>query len=152
MAVEDFLADHLKPGVRQFPVDDYGKVRLMHFSVNPAVTGDAGSTAQLLVLPHGRVRIIPQLSRFWNGIFGASRVLNIGHAAYLKELNATEAANATAFVSANDVSAAGTAKVLGTTRKYDMFSRKGIVVTAQVTGGTWPPGIVLEGFLAVVTE
>lgn len=152
MAVEDFLADHLKAGVRQFPVDDYGKLRLMHFSVNPTVIGDAGSTAQLLKLPHGRIRIIPQLSRFWNGVFGASRVLNIGHAAYTKEMGVDEAANVSAFVAANDVSGAGTAKVLGTTRKYDMFSRKGITVTAQVTGGTWPIGIVLEGFLAVVTE
>lgn len=152
MAVENFLADHLKPGVRQFPIDDYGKVRLMHFNVNPAVIGDAGSTANLLVLPHGRIRVIPQLSRFWHGIFGASRVLNIGHAAYQKEGGVDEAANVSAFVAANDVSAAGTAKVLGTTRKYDMFSRKGITITAQVTGGTWPIGIVLEGFLAVVTE
>lgn len=152
MAVEDFLAEHLKPGVRQFPVDDYGKLRLMHFSVVPAVIGDAGSTAKLLQLPHGRIRIIPNLSRFWNGVFGAARVLNIGHAAYQKEGGVDEAAVANAFVAANDVSAAGAAKVLGTTRKFDMFSRRGITVTAQVTGGTWPIGIVVEGYLAVVTE
>ena len=152
MAVEDFLAEHLKAGVRQFPIDDYGKVRLMHFNVVPAVTGDAGSTARLLVLPHGRIRLIPNLSRFWTGAFGASRVLNIGYAAYTKEGGVDEVADPDAFVAANDVSAIGTAKVLGTTRKYDMFSRKGITVTAQVTGGTWPSGTVLEGYLAVVTE
>lgn len=152
MAVEDFLAENLKTGVRQFPIDDYGKLRLIHFEIIPGVAGDAGSTAQLLRLPHGRIRLIPNLSRFWHDAFGASRVLNIGHAAYQKEGGVDEALSANAFVAANDVSLAGTAKVLGTTRKYDMFSRKGIVVTAQCTGGTWPSGCKLNGYLAVVTE
>lgn len=152
MAVQDFIAENLKPGVRQFPIDDYGKLRLIHFEIIPAVVGDAGSTAQLCKLPHGRLRVIPQLSRYWHDAFGASRVLNIGYAAYTKEGGIDEPADMDDFVAANDVSAQGVAKVLGTTRKYDMFSRKGITVTAQVTGGTWPSGCKLNGFLAVVTE
>ena len=152
MAVQDFIAETLKPGVRQYPIDDYGKLRLIHFEIIPAVAGDAGSTAQLLKLPHGRIRLVPQLSRFWHDAFGASRTLDIGYAAYTKEGGVDEVADPDAFVAANDVSAAGTAKVLGTTRKYDMFSRKGVVVTAAVAGGTWPSGCKLNGYLAVVTE
>lgn len=152
MAVEDFLAENLKTGVRQFPIDDYGKLRLIHFEIIPGVAGDAGSTAQLCKLPHGRIRLIPNLSRFWHDAFGSSRVLDIGHAAYTKEGGVDEVADPDAFVVDNDVASAGTAKVLGTARKFDMFSRKGIVVTATIAGGTWPSGCKLNGYLAVVTE
>ena len=133
-------------------IEDYAKLRMSFFDVVPTVTGDANSTADLIVLPPGRVRVLPHLSKLWNGIFGASRLIDVGYRAFEKELGAIEAEDLNDLAVGIDVSAAANNVAFGTARKYDFFSRRGVTISAQCRGGTWPSGISLNGYVAYLVE
>jgi hypothetical protein len=133
--------------------EDYAKLRYSFFSLTPGVIGDANSTCDLVILPPGRVRVLPFLSRIATGAFGASRVLDIGHRAYTKEGGAIEAEALNAFVNDLDVSSAVALTAWSSTvLKYDMFSRSGIVISALVAGGTWQLAGTLNGCIAYLVE
>ena len=158
MAVENFISIQQTEGYRSYPVEDHGKLRYQYFEVpaaNVTPAGDANSTASLCLLPPGRVRVLPWLSRVSGGIFGASRTLDIGHAAYQKRDSAgeaQEAENLEAFLANLDVSSATAAVSFGTVLKYDLYSKSGVEVKARIQGGTWPVNIPLAGFLAYLYE
>ena len=51
-----------------------------------------------------------------------------------------------------DVAAAGVKDFVGVSLKYDMYSRAGIVLAAQVRGGTVPVGATLSGYVTYIYE
>lgn len=148
-------ADQLAEGYRRYPIDDHGKIRIQEFNVS-ALTGALAQngTIGLFWLPPGRKRILPCLSRITCSAFGAARVLDIGHDAYMPRppSNTPEPANGSAFVSNLDVSAALAAAAWSTVLKYDIYSLDEVLVYATVEGGTMPVGATLSGFMAYVYE
>lgn len=150
MAVEAFKTTQVS-GYKASPIEAFGKIRYLPFSYTPSVTGDDGTTIELCHLPF-RARVLPHMSKIFGQAFGAARVLKVGHAAYEKIDGTTEPANLSAFGSALDVSAATNDVKIASTFKYDITSKKGVTVMGQITGGTWPSGVKLEGYIALVVE
>lgn len=153
MAVVANVSDQLAADYRRVPREEHGKLRFAYFKCTTTATGDAGSTFDLCRLPQGAVRVLPHLSRLSVSAQGSSRTFSLGHTAYVKSADGTqEAANASAFVSALDVSSAVSANALGTSIKYDLYSTAGVLIQGSIAGGTTPSGTVVEGFVAYVTE
>lgn len=156
MAVLALTADELVEGYRSLPINDHGKLRTQFFSL-PAqsVAADANSTVELFDLPQGRVRVLPSLSRLTNSAWGSSRTLSIGHRAYASRDPGQadpEAENASAFISAMDVSGAQASVAWSTVLKYDIYSKSGVRVFATVAGGTLPVGGSFSGFMVYIYE
>lgn len=153
MAVQNFQTTQMVDDTRLRPTEKHGKLRFAYF-VLPATTvvGDATSTVDLCELPSGQVRVLPNFSRITTSAFGAGRTLSIGHYAYSKADNTTEAQNATAFVAALDVSGAVSAAAWSTVLKYDVYSKGGVALFATVNVNTIPVGAVIEGFCAYLYE
>lgn len=143
--------------IRLRPTTDHGKKRIQYFEV-PAVTvqGDANSTFDLCVLPPGQVRILLEECYVQSSAFGASRVLDVGHRAYSRRPpdNADEVENLDAFATGLDIAAAGVDKFSGgeTLLKFDIYSRTGVTVAAQVRGGTVPVAATLSGYITYIYE
>lgn len=156
MAVLNLKTTEMGDEYRGHPANDHGKLRVQYFDL-PATSeaGDANSTVELCKLPHGKVRVIPALSRINHSAFGASRTLDIGHKAYQNRDNSQEdltAEDADAFVDGLDVSGAGAGVAFGTGTKFDLYSKGGVTVFATVLGGTIPAGATLSGFIAYSYE
>lgn len=140
---------------RAYPVDDHGKLRFQYGSVAAlAVAYAANDTIDLFKLPPGRKRVLPWLSRITTTAYGSSRTLSIGHRAYRSRPpgNTDEAENATAFVSAMDVSGAVSAAAFSTVMKYDMYSVNEITIFATIAGGTMPVAATLQVMMAYLYE
>lgn len=154
MSVDALVSLQLAEDYRKLPVEDHGKIRFASFEMPPiTVASDAGSTIDLVKLPAGRVRVLPSFSRVQTSAFGASRVLDIGHTAYLSADATTEAADDDAFTpTALDISSATADLKLGTALDFDLYSKAGVLVQALVSGGTIPIGATLKGFIAYVYE
>lgn len=134
---------------RQYWPAEGGKLRLAHFTL-PATTvvGDDGSSVNLVRLPHGKVRVLPGLSRIDVSALGAARVMDLGVRAYVASDGKTAVAEIqNDFVNDRDVSGA-TSGTFGTTVKKDYFSATGISIFAFVAGGTIPIGATMEGYVA----
>lgn len=141
-------ADYIKR-----PYEDHGKLRHQYFKFTQgAAAGDANSTADLCVLPSGHVRIFPGLSRISTAAFGTGRTLDVGHRAYSKGSDTTEALDADAFIDGLDVASAVAGAAFGTSIKFDVYSTGGITVYATVLGGTIPAGTVIEGYMVYSYE
>lgn len=156
MAITVTAAAELVAGARVYPIDKSGKLRFYHGKITQgAAAGDDGSSGTICVIPHGRARFIPYLSRYKVSALGAARVMKVGHELYypLTSAETTEAQNLTLFMSAIDVSGA-TDALWPTTAgiKYDVYSRSGITLTATITGGTIPAAATLEFLVAVIFE
>lgn len=153
MTVQAFQTTQMVDDTRLRPTEKHGKLRFAYFNL-PAtiVVGDATTIVDLCELPSGQVRVLPHLSRISTSAFGAGRTLSVGHYAYTKADNTTEASNATAFIAALDVSAAVAAAVWGTAIKYDMYSKGGVTLFATVNVNTIPVGATIEGFCAYLYE
>lgn len=151
MAVTNEKSAQLADNYRGKTFDDE-KVRFAFFEFTQgAAAGDAGSTAELVHLPAGNVRLLPHLSKVFHSALGTSRTLDIGHKAYTGADGAAEAADDDAFTAAGalDVSAAGTNVAFdAAVRKFDMFSRGKIQVEGIVQGGTIPAGATIFGYVA----
>ncbi len=149
MAVTETFANHMLADARPYPVEEHGKLRVLAATiVQGAAAGDAGSTVIIGDLPPGRVRVFPHLSRYKVTALGASRVMDIGHQAYYDRSDVSdtgEALDEDAFALNIDVSGATDAAfpVLAGTF-YDMYSRGGIRLYANVAGGTIPAAAVFE--------
>lgn len=117
-----------------------------------AAAGDDGSGALLLQLPPGRVKFYPLESAIQWSAFGASRVLDVGVAAYVGEDGVTVAAAPVAFDTDIDVSSAGKAKLgsdvaAATGAVFEYNSTEGVDVVVLCTGGTIPAAATLKGYL-----
>lgn len=154
MAIQ--LSNEMAEGVRKYPIDSHGKLRMAFFSVSAlAVAYAQNDQIDLCKLPPGRKRLLPNLSRFTGSAFGASRTLHIGHRAYMARpvaQAAMEAENATALVNALDVSGALASVVWSTVMKYDIYSLDEVVLFASINGGTMPIAASLSGFVTYVYE
>lgn len=134
-------------------IDDHGKVRFAYFKHTQDGVGDATSEVNLCKLPAGTVRVLPGLSRYSISALGAARTLDFGHRAYETKADGTlEAEDLDAFVADIDASGAIAGAALNTTIKHDLYSRRGVTITAQVNDGTIPDAAVLEGYIAYVYE
>lgn len=130
---------------RNMPVDARGEVRMLAFDFTQVGAGDANSTARLIKLPAGTVRLLN--IQIANSALGASRVMDIGYEGYSKTDNTAQAASAAAFASAVDVSAAGN-RLVAVNQKFT--SRDGVVVAVKITGGTFPDGATVTGYATYV--
>ena len=133
---------------RYWPAEG-AKVRLAHFTfVNGTTVGADGSSVNLVKLPAGRVRVLPGLSRIAVSALGASRVMDLGHRAYVASDGKTAvAASLNDFVDDRDVSSA-TDSNFGTDVKKDYFSASGITICALITGGALDAAETMEGYVA----
>lgn len=135
-----------------------GKLRARYFKhTQGAAAGDINSTAELVRLPAGKVRIIGHLSRIEFSAFGAARTLDVGNRAYTKQDGTTQAESAAFYASAVDVAAAGNlilneAQAAGTHANLLVESKTGFDIFAKVAGGTWPAGAVTEGTIVYVLD
>lgn len=159
MAIKTLIPAQLVDDARVYPIDKHGKLRFMFATfANDAVAGDDGSMLKICVLPFGRKRIIPWLSRYQVSAFGASRVMKIGHRAYYDRSDPSAAAQAEdddAFASGIDVSAAAHAfwpTAAAGLFKFDMFSREPIELFATITGGTIPANATANFAVAYLYE
>jgi len=146
----------LTEGVRKYPIDDHGKTRIQYFyfkNTTGAALAD-GTEIDLCDLPPGRVRILPNLSRYKSTALGASRLLDIGHRAYYKDNTPTPVVDDDdAFVANKDVSAlVNDVPFDATFMKYDIYSKAGVRMYATVDGGTIPIDAIIEGYIFYVYE
>jgi hypothetical protein len=158
MAVLALKTTELGDDYRGKPVNDSGKMRFQFFTLPAvAVDGDATTTIDLCDLPPGEIRILPSMSRIATSAFGASRVLDVGHRAYVKfdqtyQTTITEAESANAFINDLDVSGAVADTKWSTTLKYDLYSKQGVRIFATVAGGTIPVAATINGYVAYIAE
>ena len=135
------------------------KLRILPFTFTQGVAaGDAGSLAYLRRLPPGEVWFYPKASEIQWDAFGASRVLDIGYAAYTAPDGTAVPVSAAKFDDDIDVSSEGEAAlgsdythaVAGDTGQFKKFtSREGVTIYATVAGGTIPAGTVISGYLVI---
>jgi hypothetical protein len=129
----------------------HGRVRASYFKFTQGVAaGDINSTADLVHLPAGRVRVLGQPSIVYFDAFGVARTLDVGYRAH-KDINgAAVVEDEDAFISAADVSGAGSARfdeAGAAARALVLESQSGVDIFAKVEGGTIPAGTVLEGYV-----
>jgi len=128
-------------------------VFMMRFNLTTAA-GSSGDVINLRFLPPGRIIVYPRLSYLQVDAFGASRVIDVGSAAYLDETGATVAAATAAWDTGISVAAAaniqlGASVAAGTGGIFEYTSRAGVTIQMIVTGGTIPVSTKINGFLAV---
>ena len=138
------------------PDEWHGRMRPYRFDfIQGAAAGDATSKQRLIKLPPGRYRVHLALSRIAHSAFGASRTLDLGWQAYTDVNGAAVAADANGLDAATDVSAAGSYNPVGTVGGDETFlfeSRSGVVIVAEVAGGTIPVAATLKGNLYIVAD
>lgn len=147
-----------KPPVMLEPRDSHGRLRVAKFDFTQgAAAGDATSTADLVKLPPGKIRVLGSLSKICFSAFGAARTLDVGYTAHTDSNGTTVVAAAAAFCSAVDVSAAGSAVLdeaiaagADTTATFD--SRSGVTLQAKVAGGTIPAAATLKGYIVYIQD
>ena len=126
-----------------------GDVEIAHFDFTQgAAAGDAGSTADLIKMPGGKIRFLK--IEFATSAFGASRVLKIGHEGYTDvDASTAVAADDDAFASALDLSSAADISDLVDVviESFDGFDIRG-----TVTGGTIPAAATLKGYISYVRD
>jgi hypothetical protein len=132
-----------------------GSLRIEYFKHTQSGAGDDGSSVTLVRLPAGQGVVFKQLSLIRWTAFGASRVMDIGYAAYTERDGDAVSAGADIFEDGRDVSSANAKGVLlGTGTNADDLpvyiydSKAPVDVKALVTGGTWPDAAVVEGWIA----
>jgi hypothetical protein len=127
---------------------DYGELRAYAFDFTQSGAGDANSTVDLVRLPPGRYRLVPNMSRITGSAFGASRVLDVGHTGWTKPDGTAVAADAEAIVADGDVSSAAT--LIGKNTYVVVEAKAAVTIQAKVAGGTIPDGATLNGFITVI--
>ena len=141
-----------------------GVKRIMRFEFTQgAAAGDIGSTADLVKLPAGNIRVL--LAECWmhHSAFGASRTLDIGWTAYKTPEGVDVDADADAFVDGLSVATASdelwgsanqgaSANGLGLDSTVLVQSFSGVTVQAVVAGGTIPAGATLTGYVTYLQD
>ena len=139
-----------EPRQKLFTTEQHGRVRASHFHFTQgAAAGDAGSLAELITLPPGRLRLLSV--RGANGVLGTGRTLDIGHLGYTDADTAVGAvaADPDAFSADTAVATAGTFDLL---IDAVVHSKDGFVLTAQINDGTLPAAGTLSGFVLYVVD
>lgn len=138
----------------------HGRLRVATFKhTQGAAAGDIGSTADLVKLPAGSVRVIGALSKIYFRGNTALTTMDVGTRAFKKLDGTTNAELATAYVSAFAVGA-GTVNTpldeavanAGTFHDTVHQSQDGVTIFAKVAGAVWAVGAVTEGFIVYVLD
>ena len=147
----------LTAGAIKNPTTDLlGRMRKYRFDFDQgAAAGDATSTVVLAILPPGATRVYLRDCIIAFSAFGAARTLDIGYAAYKDRDGETVAADTSAFVSALDVSSAGTSTFAGEVGGEESIlfdAQDQVTILATVAGGTIPVDATLNGDMTVVRD
>ena len=148
------------------PTTDWkGVKRILRFEFTQGTDpGDAGSTADLVKLPAGNIRVLLAECFMHRSAFTGGRTLDIGWAAYKTPEGADVAADPDAFVDGLDVALAGDAlwseanqgaggvNGLGLDSSVLVQSRSGVTVQATVAGNTILPGVTLTGYVTYIQD
>lgn len=134
-----------------------GRKVTFHFDFTQgAAAGDANSLADLIMLPAGKIRVLPQESKIQCSAFGAARTLDIGLLAHVNLDKTAVAATIDTLLDGGDVSAAAILTMGAGTNALvthlDLDSREGVVVQAKVLGDTIPAGATLSGYITAVID
>lgn len=146
------------PPVRNGTTDWNGRLRFQRFSFTQTggSEGDVGSSANLVKLPAGRVRVFLALSRITNSGFGVGRTLNLGWAAYnLGTDGSVVTADPDGLDATQSVASAGSYNPTGTVggdETYLFDSASGVLITATVAGDTIPNNATLSGYIVYVHD
>lgn len=123
-----------------------GVLRIARFTFTQgAAAGDATSTATLVRMPAGRVRILGALSEVRFSAFGASRLLDVGRPAVVDITGETVAASTNGLADDINVASAGRAALVG---EMGVDTPGGFPIVATVAGGTIPAAATLSGYIA----
>lgn len=143
---------------RPWPIDNGGKMRILHSTFLQVGAGDIGSQFQLMEAPFGRVRFLPYLARFKNSAFGASCTLSLGLGAYynasIPDPVSQTAEDDTCLGAATTVaSAGGPTAFTSAPMKFDVYSRgPGPMVLATIAGAVVPDAATLEILLPYIQD
>ena len=132
-----------------------GRLRFARFDFTQSGAGDAGSVAELLTLPAGKVRVVLPLSRIAFSALGASRTMDFGWKAYSGDDDVAVAADPNGLDAAVDVSSAGSVIPGGTVgggETYLFQAKEGVTLTATINGGTFPDAATLNGYVVYVVD
>jgi hypothetical protein len=150
------IAARSTPGTILMPADMGAKLRFKYFTFTQgAAAGDANSTADLVYLPAGKVRIFGGLSRVSHSAFGASRVLDVGHTGFTQPDGTAVVADEDFLHSAADISGAGGFAPMdetGNDQTIVYHSKTEVLIRAKCEAGTIPIGATLEGFIVYAHE
>lgn len=128
-----------------------GRKRTMQFNFTQgAAAGDAGSLAELIKLPAGRVTVFLNESRYTVSAFGAARTSDLGWLAYEDENGTAVAADPNGLDDGADVSGAATITPTGTiggNELKEFQSKGGVTITQQTNDGTIPIGATISGYI-----
>ena len=146
------------------PTTDWkGVKRIMRFTFTQGgANGPVGSTAELVRLPAGNIRVLLEECHMHRTAFGASGSLDIGWQAYSKPDGTTVDADADALVdglnvvSAGDglwgASSQGAGSGVDADKSFLIESKSGVTVQATVAGGNIPAGAKLTGYVTYVQD
>lgn len=145
-----------EPRIKNPTTDAHGRLRFARFSFAQSGFGDAGSVARLAKLPKGKLRVILPLSRIAFSALGTSRTLDLGWEGYsADDGSGTVVADPNGLDDSIDASSAGAAipgGTIGGDESVLFESLGGVVLTAQVNGGTIPDAATLDGHVAYVMD
>lgn len=133
-----------------------GRMRIANFNFTQgAAAGDATSTATLVKLPAGKVRVYLNLSIVNVSALGAARTADLGWQAYTNRAGTAVAADPNGLDDGVDVSSAVAYNPIGTiggneTKEFD--SRDGVVIDLQINDGTIPAAATVDGYLVYVND
>lgn len=130
----------------------FGKMTVVCFEATQVGAGDIGSLVELVKLPAGDYTIIGDLSKVYNSAFGASRTLTVGLGKYVKPDGTKVDASYTSLHTTADVSTAASFAPASamTAGNKEVSTKSGVVITAQVAGGTIPDGATLKGYVVLI--
>lgn len=153
-----------QPPVGNPTTDWKGVKRIMRYTFTQGgAAGDANSTAELVRLPAGNIRVLAAECNMHRSAFGSARTLDIGFRAYqtVAPSPVQVAEDEDAFLDGLAVSAAGVAlwsagtlgaAFTGLDQSADFNSRDGIDVFATVKGGTIPSGATITGYITYIQD
>lgn len=154
------FTDHSASPAKNIPVHKWGgRLRARYFKFTQgAAAGDINSTAELVRMPAGNVRILGQLSHVYFSDMGTGTTMDIGHRAYTKQDGTTQAESEAFFASAVDVAAAAGSTTLaeaaaaGVAAMPLITSRDGFDIFAKIEGSTIAAGSVIEGVVVYIVD
>lgn len=136
-----------------------GRLRARNFKFTQgAAAGDVNSTAELVRMPGGNVRILGSLSRVYVSDQAAATTMDIGYRAYVGIDGVTVVEDEAAFASAVDVGTAATsttlaeAKAAGVSGDVLISSRNGFDIFAKFEGDVIAAASVVEGTIIYVVD
>ena len=133
-----------------------GRVRCAYFTVAQDGAGDAGSSAALVKLPAGKVRLLASQSKAYVNWTTSSATLDLGWDAYTSPDGTAVTADADGIDNGIDVDAAGfqtfgsALTATGGTKLFE--SKDGVVIRATSTDVAIADGDDLVGFLLYVVD